>query len=79
METFKEKIKQPLSLKWKWGILLFTFFAPVIIISLTWYHQDVNDNLSKQVYDTYQNKYENIDEYFQQGARERVVTVITNY
>lgn len=66
METFKEKIKQPLSLKWKWGILLFTFFAPVIIISLTWYHQDVNDNLSKQVYDTYQNKYEKIDEYFQQ-------------
>ncbi|MBZ6526255.1 HAMP domain-containing histidine kinase [Aerococcaceae bacterium DSM 111021] len=66
MTIFKETIKQPLSLKWKWGILLFTFFAPVIIISLTWYHQDVNNNLSDQVYGTYQNKYESIDDYLQQ-------------
>lgn len=65
MEKFKERIKQPLSLKWKWGILLFVFFGPLIILSLSWYHQDVSHNLRKQVYETYQNKYEKIDEYLQ--------------
>lgn len=65
MERFKEKIKQPLSLKWKWGILLSTFFIPMLIIGLTWYHQQVNNSLKDQVYRNYQGKYELIDAYLE--------------
>lgn len=65
MERFKETIKQPLSLKWKWGILLSAFFLPVLIISLSGYHYQVNNGLREQLYSTYQDKYEAIDSYLQ--------------
>ena len=82
--------KQPLSLKWKWGILLLVSFLAVSLLGVTFYHQQTKASRyeqlrisSQQRFDIIENMLAGLDHSFQKSDfKENTVTgneVINDY
>lgn len=64
------KNKQPLSLKWKWGILLFLFFAILTTFSITLYHQVTLSTYQDQLLDVEQAKFTQLIRVFEESNQQ---------
>lgn len=63
--TIKDKISQPLSLRWKWGIILVIVFAPLTFFSLFYLYSQASHQIDDILISSYQQKYEDIDDYLE--------------
>lgn len=62
--------RQPLSLKWKWGILLFLFFAILTAVSTTIYHQFTLSAYQNQLIETEQAKFNQLIRIFEESNQQ---------
>lgn len=65
LNNLKDKLNQPLSLRWKWGIILLIVFAPLTFFGLFYFYIQSSEITNDIIHSEYQKKYEDIDEYLE--------------